>query len=272
MKIHKATLAMLVLLAVAVCLYERDQSQETRKSLESLAQDRDALTRQVSNLTRLVAEAREREATPPPAVEAQRSEPATPASTQRVEEPPIPGVTRTAPAGWTKNGSKPGAYVVGVDRNQTFGGMPSAYVKSIEPSVDGFGGMMQMSSAEDLAGKRVRLSGWVKTQDANDGGGHLWLRVDGQQGGTPLQFDNMNGRAVKGTTDWQQYSVVLDVPPESSALAYGFFVQGTGQMWVSGTKIEPVGPEVPSTNMMTNRASSLPKTPVNLNFDPDRPK
>jgi hypothetical protein len=150
--------------------------------------------------------------------------------------------------------------------------MPSAYVKSIESSVDGFGGMMQMSSAEDFFGKRVRLSGWVKTADANDGGGHLWLRVDGQQSGQTLQFDNMDSHPVKGTTDWQQYSVVLDVPPEAAALAYGFFVNGTGQMWVSGTKLEPVGPEVPSTNMITSRAPRLPKAPVNLSFDPNQPK
>src|SRR5258708_6290404 len=81
--------------------------------------------------------------------------------------------------------------------------------------------MMQAVSGEEYRGKRVKLSGWMKTEDANEGGGHLWLRVDGQQVGASLQFDNMNNRAPKGTTDWQQYSVVLDVPAEASALAYG---------------------------------------------------
>src|SRR5262245_19557024 len=109
--------------------------------------------------------------------------------------------------------------------------MPSAYVRSLEAvGKENFGGAMQTISPENYAGKRVRLSGWVKTQDANDGGGHLWLRVDGQQQGVSLQFDNMDGRAVKGTTDWQQASVVLDVPADSSALAFGYFVQGAGQM------------------------------------------
>lgn len=273
MNLNKATLGMLVLLIIGAFLYERNKTRDVQTTLASLAKDRDSLSRQVSNLSRQMAESKTREVAPPPATEAPRTEQAIPPPpAQRVEEPPIPGVTRTAPAGWSKNGSKPGSYVVGVDRNQNFGGMPSAYVKSIESSVDGFGGMMQMSSPEDLVGKRVRLSGWVKTEDANDGGGHLWFRVDGQQSGQTLQFDNMDKRAVKGTTDWQQYSVVLDVPPESAALAYGFFVQGTGQMWVSGAKIEQVGPEVPSTNMVANRARSLPKTPVNLSFDPDHPK
>jgi hypothetical protein len=274
MNIHKSTLAILVLIVVAVFFYERNQTHEVQASLESLAKDRDSLKRQVGNLSKLVDEAKERESTPPSSVEAPRVPPAV-ASTpvQRVEEPPVPGVTRVAPAGWSKNGSKPGSYVVGIDQNQSFGGMPSAYVKSVDSSIDGFGGMMQMSSPDEFAGKRVRMSGWVKTEDANDGGGHLWLRVDGQQSGQMLQFDNMDNRAVKGTTDWQQYSVVVDVPPDSAALAYGFFVSGTGKMWVSGTKMEAVGSEVASTNMLTNnRARSLPKTPVNLSFDPNHPK
>jgi hypothetical protein len=273
MNINKVTLGLLVLLVAAALFYEHSRTREIQTSLDAFTKDRDSLKRQVGNLTRLVAEANERAAARPSAAEAARPEQAVPPpAAQRVEEPPVPGVTRSAPAGWAKNGSKPGSYVVGVDANESFSGMPSAYVKSIESSVDGFGGMMQMSSAEDFLGKRVRLSGWVKTADANDGGSHLWLRVDGQQSGQTLQFDNMDSHPVKGTTDWQQYSVVLDVPPQAAALAYGFFVAGTGQMWVSGTKLEPVGPEVPSTNMITSRTSSLPKAPVNLSFDPNQPK
>jgi RNA polymerase sigma factor (sigma-70 family) len=189
---------------------------------------------------------------PPPAVPAAR-----------------PGVTTKAPTGWSKNGAKPESYVVGVDSTEMWGGMPSAYVESLTPTVDGgFGGMMQTTSAEAYVGKRVRLSGWVKTKDASEGGGRLWLRIDGQVRGQTLGFDNMNNRPVKGTSDWQEASVVLDVPAGASALAYGFFVQGGGKMWVNGQTIEEVGTDVPTTNMYTQRA--LPKTPANLGFDPNK--
>lgn len=176
-----------------------------------------------------------------------------------------PAITTTAPKGWWKNGTDNAvAYVAGVDRSQTHQGTPSAYVKSIQPSIEGFGGMMQMCSAENFVGKRLRLSAWMKTENANDGGARLWFRVDGKENNAILQFDNMDSRPVKGTTEWQQYSVVLDVPANASALAYGFFVQGTGQAWVSGVKIEEVGSDVPSTNMKTR---GLPGAPVNLGFD-----
>jgi RNA polymerase sigma factor (sigma-70 family) len=179
----------------------------------------------------------------------------------------VPGITRKAPAGWHKNGSNVSAYDVGVDETQSWGGMPSAYVKSISAAAEGsFGGMMQTTAAQAYHNKRVKLSGWVKTEDA-PGGGHLWLRIDGQKAGESLGFDNMNSRAPKGTTDWQEYSSVLDVPSEASTINYGFFVDGAGKMWVSGLTIQPVGPEVPSTNMVSPKPN-LPTVPVNLGFSP----
>ena len=94
------------------------------------------------------------------------------------------------------------------------------------------------------------------------------MRIDGQ-GGKVVAFDNMTNRAVKGTADWQEASVVLDVPKGASALAYGFFVAGGGKMWVNGQKIEEVSSEVPSTNMVKKQIR--PTVPTNLGFDPKRP-
>lgn len=189
-----------------------------------------------------------------------------PAVAATVEEPEVPGITRKAPIGWSKNGSNPAAYDVGVDQFETWGGMPSAYVKSKASAPEGgFAGMMQTTSAEAFKNQRVRLTGCVKTVEAKNGG-HLWLRVDGSGKSGSLGYDDMNSRAPKGTTDWQEFSLVLDVPDHASSLNYGFFVQGTGKMWVNGLTIQPVGSDVPSTNISS--AGQLPKAPVNLGFAP----
>jgi hypothetical protein len=171
-------------------------------------------------------------------------------------------VTTTAPTGWWKNGSKTESYVVGVDKDKTHDGLPSGYVRSIEPSIDGFGGMMQMCDAHTFLGKRLRLSAWMKTENANDGGAHLWFRIDAK-GGPMLGFDNMDRRPVKGTSEWKNYSIVLDVPASAGALAFGIFIDGTGQAWISGVKLEEVGPDVPTTNAPEKK---LPDAPVNLDF------
>jgi hypothetical protein len=275
MNATRLSLVALVILAVAAFIFQSKRTREIQATLVELTRDRDATARQVKLLTQLVTDLNELQKTTQPVV-ADAGAPSSPASgdagakgqtatvAARIVPVATPTISITAPKGWTKNGSKTNSYVVGLDREQTYNGLPSAYVKSLEPNIDGFGGMMQTTSAEQYLGKRVRLSGWMKTQDANDGGGHLWLRVDGQEVGRTLQFDNMNGRAPKGTTDWQPYSVVLDVPKEASALAYGFFVEGAGQAWVAGTKIEEVGTDVPSTNI--NRPRQLPPTPRNISF------
>jgi hypothetical protein len=182
---------------------------------------------------------------------------------QSQDAAPNPNITTKAPSGWWKNGSKPAAYVVGVDKEKTHDGLPSAYAKSIEPSIEGFGGMMQMCDAHSFLGKRLRFSAWMKTEDANDGGAHLWFRIDAKEGGAMLGFDNMDSRPVKGTTDWKNYSIVLDVPANAGDLAFGFFVDGTGRTWVSGVKIEEVGSDVPTTSAPEKK---WPAAPVNLTF------
>ena len=42
------------------------------------------------------------------------------------------------------------------------------------------------------------MSGYMKSQDVAGWAG-FWFRIDGQ-GARPLAFDNMHGRAVRGTT------------------------------------------------------------------------
>src|SRR5687767_14363727 len=228
MKILSAVLGVVVVLLIAAFLYEHRKSTVMHDSLVALGKDRDAMASELRKLNGRVAELQRRPAatTESPRVgQPDRTAEATPPP--RAEPVARPGVTVKAPAGWHKNGSKTDAYVVGVDSVQTWGGMPSAYVESLTPTVDsGFGGMMQTTAAENFIGKRVRLSGWIKTEEANQGGGHLWLRIDGQERGQMLGFDNMGDRAVKGTSDWQESSVVLDVPAGAKSLAYGFFVSG----------------------------------------------
>jgi len=228
----------------------RAQSAASSKQLQAIQREISALKQQAAGAERAM------------------SAPTGTATTARsAQATPVPGVTPKPPNGWFKNGSANDLYEVGVDENNTWGGMASAYAKSTGAADGKFGGMMQTISADAYQDQRVRLSGWVKTEDANDGGGHLWLRVDGQQPNQMLGFDNMDGRAPTGTTDWQDYSIVLDVPAGATSLNYGFFVQGKGQMWVNGVTITPVGTDVPATNLL-NKQPPLPTTPVNLGFTP----
>ena len=75
------------------------------------------------------------------------------------------------------------------------GGKAAAFLRADKP---GNGAVLtQMVAPGDFAGKRVRLSGQVKTSGADPGAG-LWMRVDNPDGSP--SFDNMSDRKVAGDT------------------------------------------------------------------------
>lgn len=161
-----------------------------------------------------------------------------------------------------------------VDTNIKHDGKSSAAIRLICDGENKFGSLGQHVAADDYRGKRVRLTGWLKTENADSA--VLWMRVDGNR--RTLGFDNMLNRAVTGTTEWKQFEVVLDVPTEAVNVVIGAFLSGRGQMWADDLKLEIVGNDVPSTNQLSpeqmriddpnrNPKKSDIKQPVNLGFE-----
>lgn len=168
------------------------------------------------------------------------------------------------PKGWFKAGSVPNSYEIGIVKKGGKSGRNAVYIKSVKKVDKGFGTMMQYFSADKYLGKRVRLSGYIKSKDVIKSAG-LWMRIDGS--GTPpkiLGFDNMYNRPIKGTTNWKKYDVVLDVPSGGKSVNIGILLSGTGEIWISDLKFEVVGKNVQTTNLMGRYSRS--KKPMNLNF------
>ena len=94
------------------------------------------------------------------------------------------------------------------------------------------------------AGKKVRFSGSIKTENITRGWAGLWWRVDGASG--VLAFDNMQERGVTGTTDWKQYQVELPVAADAKNINFGAILPGDGTAWFDDLKIELDG--VPYTD------------------------
>jgi hypothetical protein len=163
-----------------------------------------------------------------------------------------------APNGWFMAGSKPANYQTGVDQTMVENGLPSAFLKSAVPVTGGFGTLMQTVSANDYAGKRVRLHAWVRSQEVSEWSG-VWMRVD--KGSGSVAFDNMQDRPIKGTQTWKRCDVVLDVPEDATSISFGILLTGTGEVWMNDTTFEIVGNEVPTTGSTTNKTR-----PVNLKF------
>jgi hypothetical protein len=172
---------------------------------------------------------------------------------------------RQLPSGWIAAGSHPEDYDMGVDHKVYYSGSSgsaSAYIKS-RASAQGFGTLMQMCKVDKYLGKRLRMSGYVKTEQVVNRTG-LWMRIDGPNDKS-VSFDNMQNRPIKGTTDWEKYEIILDVPENSIRLAFGIILNGKGQAWVDNLKFDIVDENVPVTDLKQER--TLPEEPINLNFE-----
>lgn len=166
-----------------------------------------------------------------------------------------------APKGWIVAGSAPGDYEFGTDTGKSADGTRSAFIKSKpEAKGTGFGTLMQMFAADDYRGGRWKLTARMRTEDAKKA--QLWMRVDGPEQKLNA-FDNMDDRPVTGDSEWTRYEIVLDVAPDSVAVAFGFFLLGNGQVWADDFKLERVTPAV----AVTGKPTSQPRSPANLSFE-----
>jgi hypothetical protein len=118
---------------------------------------------------------------------------------------------------------------------------------------------MQTIGADEYLEKRARLSVLIRG-DQVDGWAGLWMRVDGRRSGHSLAFDNMESRSLRGSFEWQRVAVVLDVAAEAAAIAFGVLLTGSGSLWMSEFKLEPVDEGVPTT------VQGRPCQPRNLDF------
>ncbi|MBU1099127.1 MAG: hypothetical protein KKA84_01895 [Bacteroidetes bacterium] len=167
------------------------------------------------------------------------------------------------PKGWFPSGNDISEYEIGIDNSVSTNGNSCAYIKSISPKENTFGNLMQTISAEKYLNKRLKMTGFLKTENVQGWSG-MWMRIDGN-GREQLGFDNMQNRSIKGTTDWEMYEIVLDVPENSKSINFGILLGGNGKVWMDNIKIAEVDKNVPVTNMIKN--NELPNKPMNLDFE-----
>ncbi len=166
------------------------------------------------------------------------------------------------PIGWVRKETVPLSYrMVFVDSVGKTGGKAGT-VKSIVPAPPGIGNLMQKFSAEKYKNKRVRMTGYMRSENVKEWAA-FWMRVDQPNSKESLAFDNMHdgvtNRSIVGTTDWKQYEIVLDVPESASNIVFGAFLRGEGQIWFENMKFEVVDKKVPVTG--------INKTEPNLDFN-----
>ena len=124
------------------------------------------------------------------------------------------------------------------------------------------------------------------------------MRMEGKNMIT-LNDDRFNEwNAIRGTSNWQKYELVMDVPSQSKDIAFGIILSNAGEVWVDDIAFEVVSesteltstrtPEMIEASSITDvekfktaykyaykeevefrsaRLNSLPLAPVNLDFE-----
>jgi hypothetical protein len=169
------------------------------------------------------------------------------------------------PKGWFKAGNMPASYKFGIDNIVFKSGNKSTVIESIDKNIDGFATIMQTCSASGFLGTKIKMTGYIKSENVADWAG-MWLRVDSGTEGEFLSFDNMQDRPIKGNSDWTKCEIILDVPAGSSTLNFGALISGTGKIWfdnISFQILSTLSKEVAKDL----KEILVPEKPANLDFE-----
>lgn len=180
-------------------------------------------------------------------------------------------------AGWFLSGARPDNYKTGIDSVIIQHGHKSAFIESVAENPEGFSTLMQQCNLKEYKGKRIKMTGYLKTQGAN-AMASMWSRVDDFQNKITADFDNMENRPVTGNSDWTKCEIVFDVPDSKCAIAFGFIFSGTGKIWIDNVSFEIVSTSTEKTAFPLNQdlpeqmISQIPdvlpeKAAVNLDFE-----
>lgn len=90
------------------------------------------------------------------------------------------------------------------------------------------------------------------------------MRIDSAFSET-LKLDNMQNRPITGTTQWNHYSCVLDVPENAAILNIGILLSGKGQVWLDNAGFQEVDHRIPTTDFKVDEVFS--DHPQNLSFE-----
>ena len=179
--------------------------------------------------------------------------------------------------GWFLSGTRPDNYKTGIDTAISKQGHKSAFIESVSDNPEGFTTLMQQCNVKDYKGKRIKMTGYLKTQGAN-AVASMWSRVDDFQNKIVADFDNMENRQVTGNSDWTKCEIVFDVPDSKCAVAFGFIFSGTGKIWIDNVTFEivsnttektafPLNQDLPE-EMLSRIPNELPElAPANLDFE-----
>ena len=161
------------------------------------------------------------------------------------------------PKGWQANGNDD--YVFSIDSSNVKNGKYAATIEHID-GTSRFG-IWGLIIRENYDGKRITLSGYVKTENV-DGYASLLLRIDPEIGVKDIK--------INGTTEWKRYEVSVGMNPSKTRnFAIGAMLVGKGKVWFDDLKISIDGKDIAELkpieqNKLNDAMESKPSNESNI--------
>ncbi|MBK7405701.1 MAG: hypothetical protein IPJ41_14055 [Phycisphaerales bacterium] len=153
------------------------------------------------------------------------------------------GPTGAMPEGWSlRPQSSPDFAIVISGRSPAEGHqcLSMRYSGQAPPTGRTWAAVEQSVDAAAVAGRRLRLSGRVRTEATETwGGGGLWLRIT-RADGSVLFTDNMRQRLVRDEA-WTDCTIDADVPDGAAKIAVGGLLVGGGDAWFDDLSLTAIG-------------------------------
>lgn len=174
---------------------------------------------------------------------------------QKIENLDFETTENNSPALWKLMGNN--SAKVFSDFNEKQQGKASAVIES--EGKEGFRAIMY-TLPNNYAGRKITLSGYLKTENVTDGFAGLWMRID-----PDAAFNNMQNIGLKGTNDWKKYEVTLNMSPENTQqIVIGALLSGKGKIWVDNLKVSIDGKDIENAKIFEKK---LTKVELDKEFD-----
>lgn len=174
---------------------------------------------------------------------------------QKVENLDFETTENNSPALWKLMGNN--SAKVFSDFNEKQQGKASAVIES--EGTEGFRAIMY-TLPNNYAGRKITLSGYLKTENVTDGFAGLWMRID-----PDVSFNNMQNIGLKGTNDWKKYEITLNMSPENTQqIVIGALLSGKGKIWVDNLKVSIDGKDIDHAKIFEKK---LTKVELDKEFD-----
>ena len=123
------------------------------------------------------------------------------------------------------------SYRFALDTADPHGGARSLRIENVGP--EPYGAIAQSVAATPYRGRTARLSGWLRTRDADNASLTLIVLANG----APIANNFMADAPVKGTTAWKRYTITLPVAANAEFIEIGAMVQGKGTAWLDDVEL-----------------------------------